>query len=255
MDYPESFERLIGNSGYDYIGNGNPNAKILIIAKEPAIDMESGKDMYGHDILGNRGLWIKHDDAVEFPYRGQKCHIYMGPDNKTGKVRGEGGTSRTWLAYQSLFDAIVGNCKKKAGDEIDFHKYVFTTDLSSEVAKNSGMTFEERTRQSIKRREKMFKEEFFQKFPIVIVAAGHYPKRYEIDLEELFGVEWIGKTLPVGKKWMNLHYNQQRTKLLIHTNQLSRYTNDLIGAMALHVRNFITDDLHSTVACMKECSC
>lgn len=87
MDYPESFERLIGNSGYDYIGNGNPNAKILIIAKEPAIDMESGKGMYGHDILGNRGLWIKHDDAVEFPYRGQKCHIYIGPDNKTGKVR------------------------------------------------------------------------------------------------------------------------------------------------------------------------
>ena len=156
------------------------------------------------------------------------------------------------MAYQSLFDAIVGNCKKKACDEIDFHKYVFTTDLSSEVAKNSGMTFEERTRQSIKRREKMFKEEFFQKFPIVIVAAGHYPKRYDIDLEELFGVEWMGKTLPVGKKWMNLHYNKQRTKLLIHTNQLSRYTNELIAKIALCVKDFITDDLHLPVGCLKE---
>ena len=71
-------------------------------------------------------------------------------------------------------------------------------------------------------------------------------------MEELFGVEWMGKTLPVGKKCMNLHYNKQRTKLLIHTNQLSRYTNELIAKIALCVKDFITDDLHLPVGCLKE---
>ena len=96
------------------------------------------------------------------------------------------------------------------------------------------MTVKENTAKPIEHRKRMFGEDFFQNFPVVIVAVGHYPKGYGIDLEELFGVKWTGETCPVGKKWMNLHYNQQHTKLLIHTNQLSRYTYGLIDNIALY---------------------
>ena len=72
----------------------------------------------------------------------------------------------------------------------------------------------------------MFNEDFFQDFPIIILAVGHYPKTYGLDIQKLFGVKWTGDTRLIGKKWANIHYDKQMQKIVVHTNQLSRYTND-----------------------------
>ena len=104
-------------------------------------------------------------------------------------------------------------------NSLSFHKYVFSSDFSSEAATCSQNTDKTSTKQSITGRNEMFRHEFFQDFPIVIIAAGHYPENYKIDMEDLFKVKWIG---PDSKhRFINVHYNDERTKILIHTMQLS----------------------------------
>ena len=257
MNYTDHFKCIVDNPKYDYIGNGNPNAKILIISKEPSIDRNSNTDMYVSDILGNRNLWqnriygrltLPNWNDPLFPYEGQKCQIDAKVKNNNGEFESNGGTSRTWLAYQKLYDKIAGKEEKSKGDFIDFHKYVFTTDLSTEVAKSSDKTNILLTKKSIRHRVNMFNEDFFQDFPIIILAVGHYPKTYGLDIQKLFGVKWTGDTRLIGKKWVNIHYDKQMQKIVVHTNQLSRYTNDLISFIANEIRTFITTELKADIS-------
>lgn len=252
MTAKEDFLKVITNEGYDYVGNGNPNAKILFMSKEPAISKNENFQMYACEILDNRKLWydkiINHSTIPtgkdpSFPYKGQKCKRVVWLEDK----KGNGGTSRTWIAYQRLYDSIAENSKKSKDDCIDFHKYVFSTDLSSEAAKTSNGTQERQTRESIRLRMNMFREDFFQNFPIVIMAVGHYPKKYGVDIQSLFDVTWTGKTFTVGKQWVNLHYNKTKTKIVVHTCQLSRYSNNLINYISDSVKRFIIDDLKSDI--------
>lgn len=257
MNYTDHFKRIVNNPKYDYIGNGNPNAKILIISKEPSIDRNANPDMYLSDVLGNRKLWqdrisgslnLSNGKDPLFPYKGQKFKLNTGNKKYSDEHDGNGGTSRTWMAYQKLYDMIAGNKEKSHDDFIDFHKYIFTTDLSAEVAKSSDKTDFLRTKKSIEGRVGMFSEDFFQDFPVVILAVGHYPKSYGLDMQKLFGVKWTGCTRLIGKKWVNIHYDGRMQKIVIHTNQLSRYTNDLIAFIANEIREFIANSLKVDIA-------
>jgi hypothetical protein len=82
---------------------------------------------------------------------------------------------------------------------------------------------------------------FFKEFPIVIVAAGHYPKRYKFDMQQIFDVQWEGKPIKVGEKyWYNLHFSKDNKRILIHTRQLSnRVSNELIVAIANEAKKFL----------------
>lgn len=86
----------------------------------------------------------------------------------------------------------------------------------------------------------MFKHKFFQQFPIVIVAAGHYPKNYNIDLEKIFNVK-------EGYDKDNVHFNSDRTKILIHTRQLSQFSYTLLKSISQIVREFIEKDLKQDI--------
>lgn len=276
--YSEAFKKLVkeleNETICNYIGHGNPNSEILILAKEPAIDLESDsfegdedyqakKAQYKLEVSDNKTQWLEniknnvcyeelfdsccdHDNYNPlFPYRGQQCQIRstvskVDSSNKTEKIiRGEKGTSRTWVAYQKLCDKIYFKSPKGKEDKIDFHEYIFTSDFSDEVAKMSSETNLEKTQKSISlRTERLFKSDFFQAFPIVIVAAGHYPRDHKIDLEKLFNVEWKPKTCKVANKFINVHCNADKSKLVIHTNQLSFYSCDLLDKISAIVHKF-----------------
>ena len=82
---------------------------------------------------------------------------------------------------------------------------------------------------------------FFKEFPIVIVAANDYPRRYQIDLEKTFDVQWEGKTTEVGEKnWYNLHFSKDNKRILIHTRQLSNsFSKELIPAIVKEAKKFL----------------
>ena len=166
-----------------------------------------------------------------YPYRGQSFRINNGHNY---------GTSRSWFDYQKIInnmDSISLNGERKR--TICFHEYCFSTELSSVSAKYSKEADPIQRKESIRvRTTELLNLPFYQQFPIVIVAAGHYPKELGIDLEKLFGVQWDGKTIDrkenekLKRNWYNVHKGKQ-PKLLIHTNQLSmNITDELLRLIA-----------------------
>lgn len=272
MKYSEAFVKLVESGKFNYIGHGNPNAKILIVSKEPAANKDS--DLYKRDIEDNCRQWkdniancdkISYDTLKDsivpfqenynplYPHKGQKCTVRTKTnkldENKQPIFKGANGTARTWVAYQKLYDRIAGKPDKRKEEDIDFHKYVFSTDFSNEAAPMSNLTNTEETGKSIVNRNEMFKDKFFQNFPIVIIAAGHYPRYYKINLEEIFQVNWVSPTDDsCGKgKFIKLHYNITRTKLLIQTNQMSGFSYKLLNDIAEAIRDFISNDLKQDI--------
>lgn len=213
MNYSEHFKRLVLDAGFheweerhcrnihNLIGWGNPNAKILLLGKEPAIDMttDSGRNQYSTEVEWNRSDWCRNienntgfDDVFNefadkriygnplYPHCWQKYGIRI---RRNGILSNGDGTARTWYQYQKLIDMILGR-QSKAHDLLDFHKFCFSTDLSDNAGLNMRLDRAE-TEVSIDKRRALFRSDFFRSFPVVIAAVGNY-KDY-LDLEA-FGV-------------------------------------------------------------------
>ena len=254
----------------EYIGVGNPNAKILIIGKESAIDVKKEEKQYEREILKNAEGWLQNiDNNVTlldadkdekwkkdsnasinplYPYRGQRFTVYR--KKKNGTEIGCGGTSSTWYNYQKIINnmrSISLNDERKR--TICFHEYCFSTEFSSISAEYSKEADPRKRNESIKvRTAELLNAPFYQQFPIVIVATGHYPKEFGIDLEVLFGVKWDGKTIgrqekeELKRNWYNVHHGNQ-PKLLIHTNQLSmNITDELLRLIAKECDTFVKNN-------------
>lgn len=241
MIYTNEFQDMTAQAT-SFIGHGSPNANILIIGKEAAIapdnkqqqflELDSNIENWKENINQCKSMEDIKDNSPYnplYPYKGQ---IY--------KIGGTKGTSRTWYQYQKLLNYILKTSDNKT---IKFHEHCFTTDFSAINAPYSKLTDKKDTKNSINERKAMFAHPFFQHFPIVLVACGHYPKTYGIDLEELFQVIWKQPTQLVGRFWLNIHRgnNPENPKLLIHTNQLSMVSNELIYIIAEHITAFTTE--------------
>nr|WP_319400919.1 hypothetical protein [uncultured Carboxylicivirga sp.] len=216
-----------------YLGLGNPNADILILGKELIDDSlsieENGEKNIDswNDIISNKRNFsdINHlEDNALFPWKGQQFTIRKV--DKNGKITGEKGTSATWYFYQYLVDLILSKDKKTINDDIEFHKYCFQSELNQLNAKMSHLIpKDDKIRiKSIKEREELFAQPFFNKFKIVIIACGHYQRDYSFDIEETFRVNWVQPTINISKgNWYNLHYSKDKNhpKIVIHTRQFS----------------------------------
>lgn len=109
MIYSNEFKALVDQTS-SFIGYGNPNAKILILGKEAAIDTNENVIQHASEINKNVESWKKNieqkvsqDDIPLwrgnpecmnplYPYKGQKHKVDM-------KGHESGGTSRTWFQY------------------------------------------------------------------------------------------------------------------------------------------------------------
>lgn len=273
MKYPEEFENLINTTKENLIGWGNPNAKILIVGKESAIPVgkeEAGDIQYRREILENKEKWIANlnsdisQDSIEpcqfddrgnilnfteetynplFPYKGQQCcvrRIYK-KDDKIIKIACPKGTSMTWYNYQRLCDLI----RKEASLSTkinDFHRFVFTTELSVVAGKSSKDVDKTARKESIEARKVFFSNDFFKRFPIIILAAGNYPDMFGISQESFCGpvesATEINSSLPKGI-YKIVYLNGDIKRLFIRTYQLSMVSNDLIKVIADKCLEFI----------------
>lgn len=256
MSYPKEFERLIKETNEflkgELIGVGNPASNILLIGKEPAIPKEK-EQQRKLEIENNYKQWklnldmntdisavlpmsnIDYDYNPLYPYKGQKYKVRIEEvvDGKIKVKQGEEGTSRTWYQYQKIWDFIRFERDNVHSGIIDYHEHCFSTELSSANEKYSSRVLFEDKKTSIEKRKGILCHPFYQGFPIVILAVGHYPKEHGIDLESIFQTKWDTPTCVVGKFWYNIHYSAtNKPKLLIHTNQLSMVSNDLIKEIA-----------------------
>lgn len=270
---PVSFDQLLkaAQVSNEYVGCGNPNASILIIASEPAIAPD--EERYKWEMAKNNEKWltegvaetIVHDGVIDdiskfsprFPYKGQKYSVRSEvKKDEVTHIRSVAGTSRTWYNYQKLLDLVRGVNRSKA-ELLDFHDWCFTSELNTCCAKKSSEVDEEGRRSSIAKRagksNRFFSSDFFQGFPIVIVASRNYVHRYRdvFSVGELFGFPADCKrvmSVPTRKGGRNWHldiYTRQgdSPKLLICcTHFANRMSEEYMKAIASMIRDFCAEN-------------
>lgn len=263
MNVPKSFVDLVysNSAGENYIGMGNPNARILIIGREPAHDVnnpnpnisEKAKKEQERDQALNKRNWknsieTKPLQGVEIDGRLQICDPRRPFPNqkclKQDKKKDNGGTSQTWIKYQKLVDLILGREYERGYmlRPVDFHDFCFHTDISSASAKSQPTTNKEAKKLSVeKRSEELFGKDFFKQFPIIIFAIG---KDLGDGKNQYVPLDWCEKILGFprkeveekiftddnGKKlgWVQVNRDKKNYRILLHTYCLSQATNAYI---------------------------
>jgi hypothetical protein len=263
MEYSKEFRELLEIAekfNQTYVGHGNPNAKILIIANEPAADKNTdfGRDLIKYDLDGNLEHWNTNlnidkldQDSLEewfddahygdwnkfnplWPFKGQRyCQLRFKKGSDKEFNFSKRPTSRTWKQYQKLLDMIYHpehECNRKQNDTLDFFKHAFVMDFSSEYGKTSKDIDSKLREDSISARLPLFKSAFISHFPVIIVAAGHYIDNIEIlnDLREVFsGFEDVEVQKKIDEPgWRNIHKSQDGKRILIHTKHFASSVKD-----------------------------
>lgn len=226
--YKESFRVLVlANVGKDvYLGTGNPDAQILMIGREGATEEDREKiNERGEVSFAKRWLSVvDNNEALN----------YM--ENYSMHPLSEG---HTWSKYQKLHDYIFGESRgSRRQNEFNFKNRFFTTEMNVNRAKKTqhasvaGMQ---------ERKNNFFGHEFIQQFPVVVLACGNYITNQgtgkEREIDTIFGVTFREEViaLQTGKKKYSfwIHRNDNESKLVIHTRQLSTDTPDrLLQKMA-----------------------
>lgn len=242
MKYTEEFKKTVDRllNSKEYVGTGNPNSKILIIGKETATDVENKANKNEdyvrfqkealEDFNLNAEKWnnniknqIKIDDlsnwkgGIDSPIHSNPIFPFKSLHPKDLK---EG---HTWRKYQKLHDYIflrdISRTKEKV---FDFHNNFFLTEMNNDPAKFT----KDANKSSIFGRKLIFKENsFYQNFQIVILACSNYITGHEI--EDIFNVKFE-EQCGQNKQLFWTHYNENRTKLVIHTRQLSTNVSDAL---------------------------
>ena len=256
--YTEKFKQVVQYCKENnlFVGYGNPNGKVLVIGKEAA---HIGKEETTENLekkkeelfQSNVSQWEHILSTNEVPnYDGERPISHENPlyayGNQFNKkdVRKEGkpyngGTSSTYLNYEKLYEQLFLQGEKLK--KINFQKEFFITEFSDYPTKESynNEDIEALRKQSIEERKPLFAMPFFKEFPIVIVAAGNYPSRYQIDLEQTFDVVYKGE-IEVRKDRYFLHFSKDNKRILIHTRQLSNsFSRELIPAIANEAKKFL----------------
>lgn len=235
-----NFREVIAYCEPMFIGEGNPDSKILIIGKEiggrcPA----NANDIITNSLRDAQRNIESWTNPVGYPLSMIKADVFKH------------GRNPTWSNYQKLVGSIIG--KDLGIDNYDFLDYCFITEMSGIQLPNSDfietLSVEEyellkiRRLDSIRKRMELFMLPFFRSFPIVIMACGHYPHQFGINIESTFDVKWSGKTETVSKgNFYNVHYADER--VLIHTRQMSAGVSD---ALISEIGNLCVPIYHKSI--------
>lgn len=252
---------LAEECGQTYVGHGNPNASILIVANEPGVvnddfikyDLEKNLEKWKADLSvrsmdnvdvmfdGNHNLvWEKFNPL--WPYKGQCLTQIRTTIDSEGKTiilnKDKHPTSRSWIQYQKLVDMIYSEhheCNRQKDDSLDFFERAFITDFSAVYGKSSKEIDPEKRCESIIQRLPLFGSSFISRFPVIIVASGHYIRDIEPlhDLRKVFHgfnkVEMVDDAFG----WRNIHYSEDGKRVLIHSMHFaSAISDDYLRAIA-----------------------
>lgn len=218
----------------EYIGLGNPNAKILFIGKEAGADSEV--EMFH----GNVKSWKEK----EFDYSKK----YIPEETKIKNL------NHTWQRYQKLYECILAELNiqfhKSDKYEISFVEKVFTTELSSLHAPNTIVAKKHTNfkRELEARKKNFFESKFIQQFQIIVIFASDkkYIETFSGEVCKLFNVKRKGVLDPDSKDKIWVHTEKEYSevpKLLFHTRQLTNSIGkELIPSICNLVVEFIKDN-------------
>lgn len=229
MVYTEDFKEFVNDGiGKYYVGIGNPNAKILFIGKESAVNEEEKAEYltnaknWSEDIIKDSPLCLNYDVDDEHPLR-----------KRWGK--------NTWSKYQKLTDIIFNKIPENY--KVDFLENVFTTEINDSPNKKTASA----NKIGLNDRKELFsKSDFIKHFSVVVLACSNYIKNRNgfNDIGKIFDATYDGDA--TGKYWYNkgnwffVHHSEDKKKLVIHTRQLSADVKiEMLQAMGTVIREHL----------------
>ena len=233
MDRTKLFEEFLAEckNRKEWSGQGNPNADILIIGKEP-----------------HNGELIKEKEKIQEKLQKQEDHCRSGV---WGTAPRKGNP--TWSNYQNLIEEVYSD-RKFDPRLFDFEKYAFTTELNTIFRPKA--VLDEETKSNINKRLRFFKDsEFINSFPVILLACNNFisnDKERGFIINDTFGVKFDDEPdsngIPKGKHeeknrghWFYTHHGDNGKKLVIHTRQLSfLFDYSLIEHMANEIRDHLS---------------
>ena len=209
MDREKLFEIFLTEckNRKEWSGQGNPNADILIIGKEPH-----------NDVL------IKEKEKIQEKLQEQEGRCRSGVWGTAPRDP----KNPTWCNYQMLIENVYGPHRVFNPRLFDFEKYAFTTELNTIFRPKAVLDAE--TKKNINERLLFFKEsKFINSFPVIILACNNFisnDKKRGFLINNTFGVKFDGESKGVHKEetrghWFYTHHSDNGEKLVIHTRQLS----------------------------------
>lgn len=234
MPYSEDFYNLLDYTPNDYIGFGNPNARILFLCQETDIDGdETYPGIFENDIINNAQRWRLL--ARDAEYTRQFNNTCINSQN----------TSSTDIC-QRILNAIFDS-KAENTYHFDLHKFSFYTHLCNLTYKAIRLSDDmnsDKCRQAMLLRTKNLSNDFFRYFNIVIAPLGHFPRLLYGDqyFGDVFGVDFCGNEGLNEYEWMNVckRLDDKHPMLLIHTEHLRKssvYNDSFIA----HIANTIVE--------------
>lgn len=263
MKYTEEFIEAAAYSNKNnlFLGYGNPNGKVLMIGKEEYYQSKETPDTesFYNEILSqrekinseNNNSWSSNiDDQFQPEWNNNLDRVflnsnaltkYWGQKNILNRQLKNGdwnmGTSSTYKNYQKIYqNAFLGGKKE---DYINFQKEFFITELNDLIAEKDFKfnRLAELKSGFINQRAELLSLPFFKTFPVVVIASGHYSKEFQFDIEKTFKVNYVGEPVFIGKSWYNIHYSENKDRIVLHTRQLSTsVTNELIDALSNEIK-------------------
>ncbi len=184
--FNKAFEDLVESPEWKghFIGYGNPDADILIIGQEAALDegSQDWKQFYlpnqehWHRILTEslsfRDGWERGDRPYTFPEFFSPLHPYYKQEFNRKC------TSDTYYWYQVLIDGFYEHLEDSITGRpcriIDFFRHAFITELNEQPRRNHGI--KQPIRDNIRARFDLMKtaKPFWSRFKVVVLACGHY---------------------------------------------------------------------------------
>ena len=242
MNYTKNFEKVLNLN--TFIGSGNPNSKILIVGKEVATDVEAGTDIeleknnleaynrncddWKVNVINN----TSQDSVTNWNGTSDNNPLYAFK-GITIKVQGH-----TWNKYQKLNNFVFD---KENNKSLNFQEDFFITEMSVLPSKTTGKAQkkEEFIKNLNHRKVTFFKEDFIQEFPVVVFACSNYISGEEIC--DIFNVQFIEEK-GEGNQRFWIHLNSNKSKLVIHTRQLSMaVTDQLLKDIAFEIKTFLNN--------------
>ena len=229
-DFIKACESTMYGGENQWVGCGNPLSPILIIGKEPANDMTTDEEI-SKEIEDNvKKVRCCFDN-------GDLARLFIQKYNPT---RGS-----TWRRYQCLIDYIMYGevIERKEKQNLPFGMWAFITEMNNTTSKNTRTA-----KKKLEYRKKLFADsKFIRDFPIVILACGKDYINNDEDhweINNIFNVEFKmdgGAHEEFGKGYeFYLHYSTDSNRLVIHTQQISRFLgDDPLKSMAYIIRKHL----------------
>ena len=203
-----------------YIGFGNPNASLLLIGQEKAIDqttddgkksmkLESTRNPYQWQKMITEGIVDRNYEVEDPDYKVEDPGGFKNPSFPyTEKRKG----SNTWNHYQLLVKRLFPDLEDYSNS---FFTKTFITEINHEVSKKKVGN------QANPIRKNFMSHRFFKSFPMTIIAAGNYLSDGEI--EERFDVKRVPGDLSESNMKLQVFENQEQQRVVLSTRQFSNF--------------------------------